>query len=346
MYDLLISNLGEHGPVLVDFALKATLLLTVAGLLTLCLRKASAALRHLVWFVAVLGTVALPFMESKLPAWEVTWLPEWEQTTEPPAATTAKAPVIASEPISQAMLPPVPNAETTGSFIADLPVPSVEIATDRELPWPAVVWLIGAAICLSPFLIGFWRLTQITRRARQISGESSNEATSAMEKIGLRRRVPVLVSNDIRMPLTWGFFRPVVLVPTEFVEWTAGRRELVLLHELAHIKRHDWLTQLLAGCVASFYWFHPLVWLAARQMRVEREQACDDLVLRAGSRPSDYADELLQIATTLGKGRWINPVAVPMARRSSLEGRLLCILDGTRKRRALTRWVVLQRWWG
>ena len=340
MYDLLISNLGEHGPALIDFALKATLLLTVAGLLTLCLRKASAALRHLVWFVAVLGTVALPFMESKLPAWEVTWLPEWEQTTAPPVAANPTAPVIVSEPISQAMSPSVLNAETTGSFIADSTAPLVEVATERELPWPAMLWLIGTMVCLSPFLVGFWRLTQITRRARQISGEASNEAASAIEKIGLHRNIPVMVSNDIRMPLTWGFFRPVVLVPTDFAEWTAGRRELVLLHELAHIKRHDWLTQLLAGCVASFYWFHPLVWLAARQMRVEREQACDDLVLSAGSRPSDYADELLQIATTLGKGRWINPVAVPMARRSSLEGRLLSILDGSRKRRALTRWVM------
>ena len=115
---------------------------------------------------------------------------------------------------------------------------------------------------------------------------------------------------------------------------------MVLLHELAHVKRFDWLTQLFAGAAAAIYWFNPLAWFAARRMRIEREQACDDLVLRSGSKASDYADELLQIANAFGGRRWDNRAAIPMARRSSLESRLLSILTDGRERRSLKRWIV------
>ncbi len=79
--------------------------------------------------------------------------------------------------------------------------------------------------------------------------------------------------------MTCGAWHPVLLLPDAAENWPLERRRVVLLHELAHIKRLDWLTQTLAYIAGSLHWFNPLVWLAARRMRVEREQACDDLVL-------------------------------------------------------------------
>jgi hypothetical protein len=94
-------------------------------------------------------------------------------------------------------------------------------------------------------------------------------------------------------------FRPAVLMPTGAADWPAGRQRVVLLHELAHVRRRDCQVQLVAHLALALHWFNPLAWWAVRRLRIEREHACDDHVLRSGARASDYADHLLQIARGL-----------------------------------------------
>jgi len=107
----------------------------------------------------------------------------------------------------------------------------------------------------------------------------------------------------------------------------------VLLHELAHVKRWDTLVQLVARIACGVYWFHPLAWYAASRLSVERERACDDLVLRSGAEPSVYASELLSIAESHQSVRG----GLAMAKASTLEGRLKAVLDPSRNRRGITR---------
>src|SRR5262249_28264643 len=150
-----------------------------------------------------------------------------------------------------------------------------------------------------------------------------------------------LYSARSAMPMTWGWIRPVVLLPADAASWGVERRRSVLMHELAHVKRLDYLTQAIGRTACAGNWFHPLPWHAARRMRVERERACDDAVLLSGSRASEYAGHLLEIARGLRVPRAVDLAVLAMARPSQLEGRLLAILDPERRRQGPDRGMVL-----
>jgi hypothetical protein len=135
------------------------------------------------------------------------------------------------------------------------------------------------------------------------------------------------------MPMTWGVTSPILLLPSSTSEWSEWQCRNVLLHELAHVERFDCLTQFVSRVACAIYWFNPLAWVAAHRMQVEREMACDDRVIRTGSRPSDYAGQLLDVARALRPARATAHAAIAMARPSQLSGRLTAVLDRERNRR-------------
>src|SRR2546423_1514821 len=155
-------------------------------------------------------------------------------------------------------------------------------------------------------------------------------------EVGVTRQVRLLQAKGAAMPMTWGIRRPAILLPADADTWSAERRRDVLLHELAHVKRHDFFTQLMARVACAVYWFHPLVWLAATRLREERERACDDHVLRAGATPSAYATHLLEIARGLRAARATSLASVAMARPAQLATRLLDVLAARRSRDTLS----------
>ena len=137
--------------------------------------------------------------------------------------------------------------------------------------------------------------------------------------------------------MTWGLRRPVILVPAGSAAWSEETKRSVLLHELGHIRRGDCLMHLLGRLACVVYWFHPLVWLAARQLRKTSEQAADDVVLSSNIAPPDYAEHLVGIAGQMRGLHLFGHVALPMASPSDLEGRVLAILDPQRNHRSLKR---------
>jgi beta-lactamase regulating signal transducer with metallopeptidase domain/lipopolysaccharide export system protein LptA len=195
-----------------------------------------------------------------------------------------------------------------------------------------VVWFAGAGLVLISVAVGQIRLREFSRKARPLQGADwALLMEKTCETLRLRRAVNLMQSTDNVMPLTWGWWHPVVLLPAETGQWPLERRRIILLHELAHVKRRDCLTQFAVKIICALYWFNPLVWLAARQMRIERECACDDLVLNGGCKASDYAGHLVEVA---GSFRRVPQVAaIAMARSSQLEGRVAAIVDASRNRR-------------
>jgi beta-lactamase regulating signal transducer with metallopeptidase domain len=207
------------------------------------------------------------------------------------------------------------------------------------------LWLTGALAVLAPLAVSLLRVSYQRRQARLVRDAAWIEALEgARADLGIRRAVELLEGGDAVMPMTWGWRRPVVLLPAGAHSWPASRRRAVLLHELAHVARGDYLTQLLSELARALHWWNPLVWRAARKLRLESEHACDDQVLTAGARASDYAGDLLDIARSLRALRATAPAGLAMARPSELTGRLLAVLDPRRNRRSLSRRLALPAW--
>ena len=313
---------------------KSSAVLAAAGLAALVSRRrASASTRHALWFSAVAATLAVPFLAATAPAWRLAVLPAAPSVDTVPEVGVGPLP---EREASRAEPERVRPTNVPGERAEPADAPGVT-ATSPAAPvaWWAVAWAAGAAPMSLAMLAGRIGLTRLERKARPVEGGAWDEARrEAAGRLRIGRRVRILESPDAPTPMTWGWLRPVVLVPEDSASWSVDRKREVLLHELAHVRRLDGLTQDVARLACVVYWFDPLVWLAARRMRAERERACDDLVLSSGVRPSEYAGHLLEVARGLRtrRARLASLAAVAMARPSQLEGRLLAILDPTVRR--------------
>jgi len=335
-----------HLPLAIDAAIKSSLVLGGTFAAVLFLRRASAATRHLAWTLGLAGTLLLPALSLGLPRWEV---PLVRLATDEPATIAASAtpPVRVPGPhathraqVTAAQAPsptvtssPTEEASRAASFAIDL-------GTVSWTTLLVIVWAAGAAIVLARVLLGLAAVQWMSRRTPLVvDAPWSAQANALASSLGLPR-VRFLRSSTATMPMAWGIWRPSILMPADADAWPTDRLRIVLLHELAHVKRRDCATHAFAQIACAVYWFNPLAWMAARRLRSERERACDDLVLSAGTRGSDYANELLEVARVMRAGRFPAVLAgatLAMAHRSQLEGRLIAILDPTLSRHGLSR---------
>ncbi len=283
-------------------AWKGSILLFTGFAVAALLRRRSAALRHIVWVACFAALLVLPLAMRALPQWGV-----FKRTDVPPVSPPAAAAV----------------AVVTASNSPAAPLPP-----SRNVP--LTIWLAGAGLVALWYLLGIARTSWMVRRAAPAA--DANELVAALV---IRRRVRILASAATPMPLTWGVFRPVVVLPRASATWPAARLRTVLLHELVHVKRLDLLAQAVGQAACCLYWFHPLAWVAARQLRKEREQACDDAVLARGVSGPEYAGHLMDLVRALRPNPWRQAPA--MAEVSGLELRARALLDSKRDRRPLSR---------
>jgi beta-lactamase regulating signal transducer with metallopeptidase domain len=320
---------------MIDTLIKATILLTVVALAAHLLRRRSAALRHLLWTLAIVGLVALPVLTAIvpfrlpiLPARSAPAVSERTRAPDPsPPTRVAEAPRREATPSTSApMTRTAENASTTAPARSPIDLPRVLF----------FAWLAVALVMLARIAIGWVIVSGISRRAVPITDDDWwAQADRAARALNVRAPVDLRRSDDVAMPFACGLLTPVIVLPTSSSEWTLERRQAVLMHEFAHLSRGDLAMNMLSHTVRALYWFHPLAWLAAYRLRVEGERSCDDAVLRAGALPSDYAEHLLSIVRTVGNS--VPSVALAMARRSDFEGRLLAILEPGVPRNRLTR---------
>lgn len=327
---------------LVLIGLKSALILMLAAAVAWTLREASAARRHLVWTMALCSVLLLPFLELALPAWRVGLM-------EPVAPVTLMAvptpPIPPEPPVPVAVAPIAPGHEAHVLVVPHATMPPQEAFASPArvfppLAWLGFAWLAGFLGVGLYYLVGLLRLNAWTGKADPVEDERVRQiARDVIWELDVTRPVALRWTDDAVTPLTFGILKPVVLLPRAAEAWDDERLRVVLLHELAHVRRLDALTQTIAQVACALFWFNPLVWWGAHRLRVERERACDDYVLARGTRASAYAAHLLEIARSL-RGR--APVGVvSMAHRGELEGRLLAILEPERRREILNRAVTV-----
>jgi len=213
--------------------------------------------------------------------------------------------------------------------------------TRRGAELIALVWTAGAVVAGLRFVAGLVALRRIRVHATALRRADAPVALAAASRLaGLARPVTLLVSTEVHVPVTWGVRRPVVALPAAAAQWSGERLRLVLLHELLHVRRRDVLVECFLEAVTVAFWFHPAVWLAARQLRLERERACDEAVLDTGARASEYCEHLVEIMRAAARGPGV-VVGAGMAAPSTLEFRVRALLGEPRPRRFRLRGVVL-----
>jgi beta-lactamase regulating signal transducer with metallopeptidase domain len=201
---------------------------------------------------------------------------------------------------------PAPKAaalDITMPLAEHSPTPIPHPSTPSNTNTLAIIWLAGVTLIVLVKLTAYARAFAVARRARG------------------------MFSDEVNQPAAFG---RRVLLPASAKTWSGERLRIVLLHEEAHVARHDTLLAVIGDAACALYWFHPLAWILARRAGLERERACDDRVLNAGVAAGDYAEVMLDVARTLTRRQ---AAAMPMAEASHIERRIRAILDPNTSRR-------------
>jgi beta-lactamase regulating signal transducer with metallopeptidase domain len=237
----------------------------IAGLLALALlllRRAPAAARYAAGCVAIALMALLPVLT---PA---------PRTAAP--APRASAPTLVAERITPAVMPPVATE-----------APHASAGPDRPwLTWAVAVWLLGVGGLSLRHLFGWALVQRLARQGDEPSDVWRNRVGELATRLQVRTAVRLRVYARVYVPAVMGWLRPVILIPASaLTDLTPGQLEALLLHELAHVRRHDYAVNLLQTAAETLLFYHPAVWWASRVVRQERENCCDDLAARAcGSR--------------------------------------------------------------
>jgi bla regulator protein BlaR1 len=205
------------------------------------------------------------------------------------------------------------------------------LGAGRALVWLSGAWLVGVIVGLMPLMIGSWRVARLRRASVRVA--DPRWRALAAEIAG--GEVDMRYGDRLSVPVVCGIVRPTILLPADAVSWTEARWRLVLRHELAHVRRHDTASQLFAQIAFVVFWFDPLLVMAVRAMRRERELACDDIVLAGGVAPWEYAHELIEVARgSLASAPHVPAMLAGLAMPSvrGFEARILAILDVSRNR--------------
>lgn len=282
---------------LLDMLIKSSAVLMVFGLLFfVSRRRLNDSSRHLLWFNSLLCLALLPLLPSLL-----TWL----------------SPVSVMTPLIQ---------------LTAVVVPAEKLSTFNWDAWILAFYLVPATLLLLRLGIGVMRLAQLRQRADFVDAPSLlNALEDSRHRLGISRRIDLRISDEVVSPVSFGLLSPQVILPDHAQSWSAPIQQDVLVHELSHIKRLDWLSMLLGYLIVSLFWFNPLAWLVLRKLNEEAENCCDAAVVYDGRSNTDYAESLLSVARVCAHSHRAESgqklLAQTMLDQTTLQSRITQILE-------------------
>ena len=309
----------------------AILLLALSG--ALCLRTKSASTRRWVLAVGVVSAVAAPALHV-LPI-----LPVRVAPVGPHMFDALRPYVLSTEPADAGGLGPAVASAWAGSRPGRSRPETAAVASDDVVGRLVVtIWLVGAVASLGVLLVGLARLRWLRASSHRVTdGRWHRLCADLARSCGLNRDVELLLGPRPGLMATWGWRRPTVMLPASAADWPAERMRVVLLHELAHARRGDWMLQMAAEALRCVWWFNPLAWMVRARLRRESEHAADDLVLAQGVPATTCAAHLVELAREVRKHQRTQLPAPAMARPSHLERRLSAMLNPRTNRCPMTR---------
>lgn len=358
-----LVNVVEVLPSVALPVVKGALLLGIAWLVVKFGRRSSAADRHAVWMVALAAVLLLPVLSWSVPGWKVA-IPvsdkQMVDVQQSPVRNSAPVDITAEVPFGHLDEASLPEDITIGEVMTEpqAGLADLEAVTDTAQSmlagygstlssWIAplfadwqfmllAIWILGVMIVAGRWILAYVGASRMVREAVPVEDEAWLERAYELGyELGAPEDVYLFSSDRLAVPVAWCFGRPVIILPGDYREFDDELRDIVLRHELAHIVRRDGWTQVIAQAAVAIHWFNPLVWLAWRRVLVEREQACDDMVLAAGTTPSTYADYLMQISKRFQSPSLALAAVASMARHSDLHTRVTSILDNHRSRHSM-----------
>ncbi|OZY84296.1 hypothetical protein CBP51_13860 [Cellvibrio mixtus] len=281
--------------------IKPSLLLLVILLLWIFVRNRSAALQHFVLSLGFVGILLLPLLASLTPIIPLRIESFWG---------------------------------SSAWFFFDL---LVQASAWLESELSSSQWLIVAACYLLPAtsmlfylllgVIGLWR--QLACAQKVTDAKLLAQVTALVELVDVNRPIRLFIAKDIDSPRTWGVFNPVILLPRAALLWDEDKQLSVLMHELGHIARWDWLVSLVVKITCAIFWFLLPIWWLAYRLYQQAEIACDDYIYKLRDKHLVYAQNLLAIAAAQTHHP-IDDGSLQMRGHSAIHQRIMAVLDKQR----------------
>ena len=275
---------------LLNTAVEGVAVAGVVGLLLRLVGRQNSGSKFAIWFAALLAVVALPFFGG---------------------------------------------SALVGSHSGALPLLNAHREITLSSSWTLCLfaaWALGAGLLLLRLAVGFWRVRRLRKNCSEIEVASlDSEIGAIVRDFETRGRVRLCVSDDVALPAAVGFFRPAIVFPAALLPHLSPEEtKIILLHELAHLRRWDDWTNLAQKVAKAVFFFHPAVWWIENRLTLEREMACDDMVLAQTASPRAYASSLISFAEKLHSARTLALAQALVSRMHQMSQRVTHILDAKR----------------